>query len=78
MAHSQVTEKDMLTKSIKNLRGNISGPAAESVALIMASMDPSEAELSTPAGEQDSSQRAAGADASQADRHWESFGCADV
>ena len=67
MAHSQLTGNEMLTKAIQNLRENISGPAAESVALVMASMDPSEAELSTPAGEQDSSQRAACAAASQAD-----------
>ena len=52
MAHSQVTEIEMLTRSVKNLTENISGPAAESVALVMASMDPSEAELSAPASEQ--------------------------
>jgi hypothetical protein len=52
MAHLQVTEIEMLTRSVKNLTGNISGPAAESVALVMASMDPSEAKLSAPASEQ--------------------------
>jgi hypothetical protein len=52
MAHSQVTAMEMLTRSVKNLTENISGPAAESVALVMASMDPSEAELSAPAREQ--------------------------
>jgi hypothetical protein len=52
MAHSQVTGIEALTRSVKNLTEDISGPAAESVALVMASIDPSEAELSAPASEQ--------------------------